>query len=298
MKFTLWIICIFVSVSCPLAKRYVGDTLVQKVSDFIHHVGWTKVTIVCSPQDTLCFTFSIKLRKMLNQVTQNMIFHSNFTKVVDPVTSYIFTPNCGVLCDSEWKSMLNLIKSVPAYSSLIISKEDGWKSLIGVPLGFYHENQHQRAIVKVVATRRRDDPQAFEYFETGNLLSHNMQGANLHAVTMPYEPYMNMGLCKKGSPCQQVTGFAYELLQAVAVEYNFTMSVYYDESKIWGSVPININGMIKPATGILKTVMDGKNDLPICPWVLTSLRFSYVDFTYPFHNLEYRCFANVNQVKQ
>ncbi len=283
------------------AEKPSADILALEVSDFVANVGWTTLKTVCSPQDKQCHQFSVKLLKQVHKVAQSTFHHETYGEYGQNYnTSLIIVLPAVFHQDLTAKSMTDLMKTASAYTALIISENDKWKSLIDVPLGFYFLDLHKHDIVKVIASRRAGDPQSFEFQEDSNLLDqNNMKGAYLHSVTMSYEPSIRVGECQPDQPCKEVSGFSYDLLQAVAIETNFTFSVYQEQSGIWGSVPREVNGKVYAnATGIVKAVMDGQNDLPVCSWVPTHLRIPYVDFTFSYHEIMSRCFADVNQVQK
>lgn len=267
----------------------------HKVSSFIDLMGWTKVTVICSPSDRPSLALSVKIARMSHAVIQTKIVNSS-VDLVHPTRLIILVP--PTLTDTgELKSWLNPVKAAAAYTSLIISEDSVWKSSVDVPLGVYYLNLHHcNDITKVVLTRRRDDPASFESRESSSLSPFSMEGAYLHVVTMPYKPYLEMNKCLPNKPCEEISGFTFELLQAVATEANFTMSVFMHEPQEWGTVPRIIDGVARPATGIIKSVLEGQTDLPLSVWIPTSFRFLYLDFTFPFHYMRYKCFANVDQV--
>ena len=113
----------------------------------------------------------------------------------------------------------------------------------------------------------------------------------MKAVTLTYPPEIYLNKCERDRPCKSVSGTVFTIVSLIAKDVNFTLSVYEESSGHWEFK--EINGTMH---GVLSSVVEGLNDLPMASWFPSPYRHSFADFTMPFREDPVRCIASGKQM--
>ncbi len=289
-----------------LKTRFTETSLATGIVDFWHRFDWTAVSVVVAED----INFSV--RDLLQRLCKESLAQvrvvglsqaESIPRDADGVQTEMVTLLLGKQPELAKPKLLEVLERSTAFSILVVCEEgncDCWKKGLKIPLGLFRikfDNVGRSNVSKIVATRF-EDGQGLSFLESAVLLPlSDVSGSYMHVITLPYEPYLFLGECEP--VCKEASGLTFDILEAVALEANFTFTIRLEPSGDWGAAPDPINGSFNDSFGsVFGSVLDGSNDLPLSTWSRNPRRNFWADFTSPFGYDYFRCFADEREVSR
>ncbi len=298
-KLTFFMLIVILLPQC-LSLKCCDTNVAEKVDDFTKDLGWKVVTIVMVDYAALASSRHF-LQLMLKQTRETHIKLTTLAELkAKSDNRYIQEGKFVFVIDQHnkgdgFKDAVSIMKQTSAFSILMLSHDtSALHRLVDTPLGYYNMdiNHKDPNIERVTVTREKNDT-GFSFHVSPRLQNlEDLENAHMKIKTMPYSPYLFMEGCELDHECQKASGKAYDILDFIAKEFNFTFSIHMEPSQMWGAAP-GPNGTSNDSSGVFGSILDGTNDFPLSLWYIYPERYGWVDFVMPFENTELRCFANM-----
>jgi hypothetical protein len=122
----------------------------------------------------------------------------------------------------------------------------------------------------------------------------DISGVHMIMKTRTYAPFLLLRKPSSGGMTRP-KGLLQDVMAVMAKRANFTYEMFVHPEKIWtANFPPNSEEELNETSGVVGTVFDGSNDIPLSVWIPTRERRDWVDFSFYVYNYEFRCFANAD----